>query len=112
MDVVWYVNSSNFPSEFQHKLVQRIAKATTTKKCYGPASSQFRVASEGASGRRSRVGRRKRRALLFFSPHLALACHLRMTTLRIDMFYCHHFTRIFKLHFKFGVFQNSCGRNV
>ena len=48
----------------------------------------------------------------FLSPHLALACHLGMTTLTIDIFYCHHFTRIIKLHFKFGVFVNSCGRKV
>ena len=51
-------------------LAQRIANATTTKKCYGLASSPFRVASERAIEPWGRGGggggRGGRRALLFF----------------------------------------------
>ena len=40
---------------------------TINKKCYGPgATCPFRVASKRVSERRSREGRRKRRALIFF----------------------------------------------
>ena len=48
--------------------------------------------------------------LSFSFPHLALACHLRVTTLMIDTFQCHYFhyfTRIIKLHLLIVFFLNS-----
>ena len=48
---------------------------------------QYNGRCERASERRNREGRKKRRALTFFHPHLApaspLACHSRVTSLDI-----------------------------
>ena len=93
-------------------LAQRIANATTTKKCYGLASSPFRVASERAiePWGRGGGGGGGEEELSFSFPHLALACHLRVTTLMIDTFQCHYFhyfTRIIKLHLLIVFFLNS-----